>query len=191
MTIMEHIAANGTNDTRARGRIVPALPQHTFKDTGITIGIRKVGPSTQQSLAMAIMKDMPEPAIPVVETEIGKEPNPADPAYIAAREKWNQETRAELTRRLMLIGALEAEVTIDDRARADIARRKRSLQAAKTPYKDNPELTPEENERVFYVLHVAAGSPEDLGEFGEVVLRRSVPTEEAVQKQIATFPSDL
>lgn len=186
MAIMEHVHTNGQ-----RGRVVPALPQHTFKDTGITIGIRKVGPSTQQSLAMAIMEEMPEPRPPLVETELGPEPNAADPAYIAAREKWNQETRAELTRRLMLIGALEAEVTIDDRARQDIARRKRSLALAKTPYKDNPELTPEENERVFYVLHVAAGSPEDLGEFGEVVLRRSVPTEEAVQKQIATFQRDL
>lgn len=186
MAIMEHVHTNGQ-----RGRIAPTLPQHTFKDTGITIGIRKVGPSTQQSLAMAIMKEMPEPPIPVVETELGNEPNAADPAYIAAREKWNQETRAELTRRLMLIAALEAEVTIDDRARQDIARRKRSLQLAKTPYEDDPELTPEENERVFYVLSVAAGTPEDLGEFGDVVMHRSVPTEEAVQKQIATFQRDI
>lgn len=185
MTIMEHV--NGTQ----RGGYPPALPQHTFKDTGITIGIRKVGPSAQQSLAMAIMKEMPEPPIPVVTTEIGDEPNAADPAYIAAREKWNQETRIELTRRLMLIAALEAEVTIDDRARQDIARRKRSLQLAKTPHEDDPDLTPEENERVFYVLNIAAGTPEDLGEFGEVVLRRSVPTEEAVQSQIATFRSDV
>lgn len=184
MAIMEHV--NGT-----RGRVVPALPQHTFKDTGITIGIRKVGPSTHQSLAMDIMKEMPKPPIPVVTTELGPEPNAADPAYIAAVEKWDQETRAELTRRLMLIAALEAEVTIDDRARADIARRKRSLQIAKTPHEDDPELTPEENERVFYILHIAAGTPEDLGEFGEVVLRRSVPTEEAVQKQIATFQRDI
>ncbi len=186
MTIMEHVHTNGQ-----RGRIAPALPQHTFQDTGITIGIRKVSPSTQQSIAQQIMRDIPEPAIPIAETELGKEPNPADPAYIAAKAEWDQTTRGELTRRIMLIAALEAEVEIDERARTDMARRKRSLQAAKTPYQDDPDLTLEENERVFYVLHIAAGTPEDLSEFGNVVLRRSVPTEEAVQAQIATFQRDI
>ena len=186
MALMEHVNGHGQ-----RGRTVPALPQHTFKDTGITIGIRKVGPSTQQSIARSIMRDMPKPPIPMVETELGPEPNPADPAYIAAMEQWQQETRSELTRRLMLIAALEADVTIDDAARADMARRRRSMQLAKTPYEDDPDLTPEENERVFYVLYVAAGTPEDLGEFGEVVMRRSVPTEEAVQEHIATFQGNL
>ena len=161
MAIMDRMHTNGQ-----RGRQAPALPEHTFRDTGITIGIRKVGPTTQQRVAHSIAHDMPEPPIPVVETELGPEPNAADPTYLALREKWTQETNAELIRRLMLIAALEAEVTIDDRARQDIARRKRSLQLSKTPYEDDPELTPEENERVFYILHVAAGTPEDLGEFG-------------------------
>lgn len=184
--LLDHVHTNGT-----RGRAAPALPEHTFKDSGITIKIRKVGPTTQQRLAQAIMKAIPEPEPPLVETELGREPNAADPAYIAAKDTWNGETRAELTRRLMLIAALEAEVTIDTAARADIARRKRSLQLAGSPYEDDPELTDEENERVFYVLHVAAASPEDLGEFGAAVLRRSVPTEEAVQTHIATFQRDL
>lgn len=186
MTIMEHVNGHGQ-----RGRIAPALPQHTFKDTGITIGIRKVGPSTQQSIAQAIMRDIPEPPIPVIETELGPEANPADPAYLASKAEWDQKTRAELTRRIMLIAALEAEVTIDDAARADIARRRRSLKLAKTPYNDDPDLTDEENERVFYVLYVAAGTPEDLGDFGQVVMRRSAPTEEAVQAHVATFQRDI
>ncbi len=186
MSIMEHVHTNGQ-----RGRIAPALPTFTFKDTGITIGIRKVGPSTQQSIAQQIMRDMPEPPIPVVETEIGSEQNAADPAYLAAKAEWNSKTNAELTRRVMLIAALEAEIEIDDRARADIARRRRSLQLAKTPYQDDPDLTPEEQERVFYVLHVAAGTPEDLGEFGAIVMRRSAPTEEAVQSHVATFQRDI
>lgn len=186
MSIMEHIHTNGQ-----RGRIAPALPTFTFKDTGITVGIRKVGPSTQQRVAQAIMAEMPEPAIPMVETELGPEPNAADPLYLAEKEAWSVKTRSELTRRLMLIAALESEVEIDSSARADIARRKRSLTLANTPYHDDPEMTAEENERVFYILHVAAGTPEDLGEFGEMVMRRSVPTEEAVQRQIATFPGDV
>lgn len=91
----------------------------------------------------------------------------------------------------MLIAALEAEVTIDDAARQDIARKKRHLSLIGIPYEDNPDLTDAENEKVFYILHVAAGTPEDLGEFSQAVLRRSVPTEEAVQSQIATFQRDV
>lgn len=185
MTIMEHV--NGTQ----RGRVVAPLPTHTFKDSGITVRIRKVGPTTQQRLAQAITREFPEPSPPLVETEIGSEPNPADPAYVAAHAAWDQTTNRLLSERLMLIAALEAEVTIDAQAKADITRRRRSLELAKTPYVDDPELTTEENERVFYILHVAAASPEDLGEFGAAVLRRSVPTEEAVQTHVATFQRDL
>ena len=188
MTIMEHVHTNGVHQ---RGRTVPPLPEHTFKDSGITIKIRKVGPTTQQRLAQAIMKERPEPAVPTIATELGPESNPADPTYIAALEKWNRETNSELRDRLMLIAALEAEVTIDDAARADIARKQRHLKLVGVPYEVNPELTDEENEKVIYILHVAAGTPKDLREFGDAVLRRSVPTEEAVQAQIATFQRDL
>jgi hypothetical protein len=188
MTIMEHISTNGAG---SRGRAVPPLPTHTFKDTGITIRIHKVGPTTQQRLAQAIMKENPEPKPPMIETELGPEPNAADPAYIADKDAWEQQTRRELTERLMLIAALEAEVTIDDQARADIARKQRHLKLIGIPHENNPDLTPDENEKVFYILHVAAGTPEDLGEFSAAVLRRSVPTEEAVQAQIATFQRDL
>jgi len=184
--LLDHIATNGT-----RGRAVPALPEHTFRDSGITIKIRKVGPTTQQRLAQQIMKELPEPPVPIVETEVGPEPNAADPAYIAAKEQWASDTNRELSERLMLIAALEAEVTIDAAAQQDIARKRRHMQLIGIPYEDNPALTPEENEKVFYILHVAAATPEDLREFSAAVLRRSVPTEEAVQAQIATFQRDL
>ena len=183
--LLEHV--NGTQ----RGRVVAPLPEHTFKDSGITIKIRKVGPTTQQRLAQQIMRDNPEPPIPIVETEIGPEPNAADPAYLQDRADWDKQTRKELGDRLMLAAALEAEVTIDDQAKADIVRKRRNLKLIGIPYDDNPDLTPEENEKVFYILHVAAATPEDLGEFSQAVLRRSVPTEEAVQSQIATFQRDL
>lgn len=186
MTIMEHVNGKGQ-----QGRVAPPLPEHTFRDSGITIRIRKVGPTTQQRLAQAIMHETPEPPIPIVETELGKEPNAADPQYLLAKAEWETKTRSELTNRLLLIAALEAEVTIDYDARMEIVRRKRHLHLIGIPHEDRADLTDEENERVFYILNVAAASPEDLGEFGQAVLRRSVPTEEAVQSQIATFSRDL
>lgn len=186
MTIMEHV-----NGTHARGRVTPPLPEHTFKDSGITIKIRKVGPTTQQQLARAIMRDMPEPPIPIVATELGNEPNAADPAYLLAKAAWDTETNSEMNTRMLLIAALEAEVVIDEAARQDIARKQRHMQLIGIPYEPNPDLTDVENEKVFYILHVAAATPDDLREFGDAVLRRSVPTEEAVQAQITTFRSDV
>jgi len=182
--LMEHV--NGT-----RGRTAPALPEHTFKDSGITIRIRKVGPTTQQRLAQAIMRELPEPQPPTIETELGPEPNAADPAYMLAKAQWDQETQRELVNRLMLIAALEAEVTIDAQARIDIARKQRHLGLIGIPYEPNPDLDDAENEKVFYLLHIAAGTPEDLREFGDAVLKRSVPTEEAVQAHVAMFQRDL
>ncbi len=186
MTIMDRVHTNGT-----RGRVVPALPEHTFKDSGITVKIRKVGPTTQQRLAQQIMKELPEPHAPVVETELGSEPNAADPSYLLSHAEWQQKTNYELTQRLMLIAALEAEVTIDDHARSDIARKQRHMKLIGIPYEPNEDLTDAENEKVFYILHVAAATPDDLKEFSDAVLRRSIPTEEAVQSQIATFQRDL
>jgi hypothetical protein len=186
MTIMEHV-----NGTQQRGRAVRPLPEHTFKDSGITIKIRKVGPTTQQRLAQQIMKEQPEPVVPVIDTELGPEPNAADPTYLAAKAAWDRATSTALNERLLLIAALECEVTIDDTAWADIARKQRHLQLIGIPHADNPELTAEENEKVFYILNVAAATPEDLGEFGAAVMHRSIPTEDAVQAQIATFPDSI
>lgn len=175
----------------AKGRAVPALPQHTFKDSGITIGIRKIGPATQQRLAQLIMRDDPEPTPPIAPTELGPEPNPADPAHERAVRDWQRRTGLMLNERLMTLAALEAEVVIDDAARQDIARRQRYLKAVGMGWEPNPDLNDEENERVFYVLYVACATSDDLAEFGQAVTQRSVPTEEAVQRQLATFPGDV
>lgn len=175
----------------AKGRAVPSLSQHTFKDSGITIGIRKVGPATQQRLAQLIMRDDPEPAPPVVQTELGPEPNPADPAHERAVRDWQQRTGLVLNERLMTLAALEAEVEIGDAERAEIARRQRHLKAVGMGWEPNPGLDDAENERVFYILYVACATPDDLAEFGKAVTQRSVPTEEAVQRQLATFPGDV
>jgi len=184
MTLMQHV--NGT-----RGRTVTALPEHTFKDSGITIRYRKVGPMTNQRLAQAVRKEMPPPAVPTVETPLGAEENPADPAYERAYKEWEQRAAVELNERMMRYAALEADVTIDDRIRAEVARVRRHLKMVKSPFEDNPELEPDENDRICYILHVACASAEDLKEFGEAVRERSVPTEEAVQRHADTFPGDI
>lgn len=183
MAIMEHV--NGT-----RGRAVPELPIHTFQDSGIAIKIRKISPATQQRLAMLVQREYPRPEPPVVKTELGEEPNPADPAYAQALERWQQQQGLALNDKLMTFAALEAEVTIGPEEHEQIARVRRHLQAVGA-WQDNPDLTPEENGQVLYVLHVACATPDDLREFGKVLTERSAPTEEAVRRHVDTFPGDI
>lgn len=186
MTIMEHVNGKGQ-----QGRIAPPLPEHTFKDSGITIRIRKVGPMTQQRMAQAIRREISEPEPPMIETELGREPNAADPAYIKAYEAWETQTTALLSERMMRYAALEAEATIDDRARAEIARAKRSMRLSGAEWQPIEGLTQDEDDRVFYILHVCCATADDLKEFSQAVRTRSVPTEEAIQRHIATFPGEL
>ena len=186
MTIMEHVNGKGQ-----QGRFAPPLPEHTFQDSGITIRIRKVGPMTQQRMAQAIQKEIPEPDVPIAQTELGPEPNPADPTYIKAYDAWDRKTTALLSERMMRYAALEAEVTIDDAARAAISRAKRNLALSGAAWESIDGLTEDENDRVFYILHVACATQDDLREFSAAVRTRSVPTEEAVQRHIATFPGDV
>lgn len=183
--LTDRISTNGT-----RGRAAPALPEHTFKDSGITIRFRKIGPATQQRLAQQVQKEMPEPDPPLVDTELGQEPNPADPAYQAAMQDWQRQTGLALNDRLMAFAALEAEIEIDAALQAQIARTRRHLEYLGI-WQDDERLTQEENDRILYVLHIACASPDDLREFGQALMQRSVPTEEAVQRHITTFPGDV
>jgi len=188
MAIMEHVTQNGQGQ---RGRVAPPLPEYTFEDSGITIRFRKIGPATQQRLAEQIMREYPKPDPPVIATELGDEPNPADPAHLSALKDWEQLTNAKLSERMLHVAALESDVVIDDAARQEIARRKRSLAYAGTAWVDDEQLDADENERLFYILHVVCTATEDLQAFGRAVTARSVPTEEAVQRHLATFPGDL
>lgn len=184
--LTDRIHTNGT-----RGRAVPALPEHTFRDSGITIRFRKIGPMTQQRMAQAIRQELDKPRVPVAHTELGPEPNPADPAYQAAVEEWEQQCATELNNRLMRLAALESEIEIGEREQAEIARKRRYLKSVGMPFEDSPDLEREENDRVLYILHIACATPDDLKEFGRAIFQRSVPTEEAVQAHVDSFPGDI
>lgn len=179
------------NNGHAQGRAAPALTHFTFVDSGITVGIRKIGPMTQQALIQQLRRERPEPQPPTVDTELGREENTADPAYARALDDWQRDLALELNARLTRLAALEADVTIDDAARQAIARKRRHMRAVGLDAGDSADLTEAENDRVFYILHVACASPDDLKEFGRAVRERSVPTEEAVAAHVATFSGDV
>lgn len=170
-----------------KGRAVPALPSHIFKDSGITVQFYRIGPMTRQQISLQVQRDTPKPLPPIVQTEIGPEENEADPDYEKQLKAWEATCTQEMNLRLLRIAALNTICEIDSAA---VARVKRNLASAKTPWEDDPALTDEDNDRICYILHVAIATQEDLEEFGTAILTRSQPTEAAVQAHIDSFPSD-
>lgn len=183
-----------------KGRAVPSLPTHTFKDSGITVRLHKLGPLTTQEIIAQCQRELePEkPQPPLVEVDYGTgkkvmEPHTGHPRYQEKLAAWSSKVNALANDRLFKLAALAAiEVTIGDAERAQIARAKRLLQlAARIAWQDDPELTQAENDQLFYVTHICCASPEDLKEFYQAIATRSQPTEAAVEQHKATFPSDV
>lgn len=185
---------NGHGAAKLKGRAVPELDTFTFS-SGYTVRVHRLPPMTQQRVAEAIQR-MPEvrgvarPTPPKIVTDLGVETNEADPEYKAQLVRWNEACALELNDRLLLYTCLDAiEITLDDAARERIARKRRTLMRIGA-WQDDPELDAEENDRLLFVQHIAAETGEDLQGLYQAVMRRSEPTEEAVQEQLATFPGD-
>lgn len=188
-----------TQNGRIPGRGVPALPTHTFKDSGITVKLHKLSPMTSQEIIQQVRREMaddkPEP--PVFEVDYGKgkvqEPNEAHPVYVARLQRWENAVSREANDRLFKLAAIAAvEMTIDDSVRDQIKAKKRYLKVgAKLEWTNDPDLTDDENDQWFYVTHIACASPEDVKEFYEAIATRSGPTEAAIEQHKGLFPGDV
>ncbi len=184
---------------RSKGRAVPPVPTHTFRDSGITVKLHKLSPMTSQEIMTAVQREhadtKPEP--PVFEADYGKgeveEPNIGHPVYQERLQRWQAECNAEANRRLFrlaCLAAVEVEMTAD--VQTAIARKKRLMRiAAKLEWQDDPDLEQEENDQIFYITHIACASPDDVQEFYQAIALRSQPTEAAIEQHKASFRSDV
>lgn len=184
-------SANG----HVKGREVPPLPTHTFQDSGITVRLRKLSPMTSQRLSEAVRREYPPPEPPTYEVEYGdtqvREINDADPTYLARYARWQETTAKVFNERLLKLVCLDAiEIELDADAQAEITRKKRSLAVVGVAWEDDPDLSVDENARLFYVQHCCLASPDDMRELYAAVTARSQPTEAAVAAHVETFPGD-
>src|SRR5262249_3664543 len=115
------------------------------------------------------------------------------PVYQELLAAWESKCNALANDRLFAVAALIAvELTIGDAERAAISRKKRIQKiAGHLEWQDNPELLPEEKDKIYYIKYICCASPEDLKEFYEAVAMRSQPTEAAVERHKATFQGDV
>lgn len=174
---------------RVKGRTVAPLPKFIFPDSGITVGIRKLGPFTLDKIRLGLAKKMQPPPPPVVKVNYGteadpdwkEEPNPADPEYkkaLAEHEATIEQAMGmELIQKIL---TFSVDVDIDE---GEVERAKQLLLDLGTPPE---ELEGMSSQRV-YLEHVCIKSPRDLAELQQAVTGMSMPSEANVQMHVDTF----
>lgn len=175
-----------TNGHRTKGRTPPPLPTFTFKDSGITVGYRRLGPFTMEALGKAIRKEKAAPVAPLNEVDYGNgkvtEPNLSDPAYqkaVAAYDAW---VEAEASERMVAMVITRCIEPIEIDAEAVAYYRETASQFG---------LECEGDDKAVYIKYIAITTAEDLSEITVAVVSRSQPTPEAIQAAVTSFPRDV
>lgn len=170
-----------TENGQVRGRAVPVLHQHTIADTGIAVNIRKISPMLRDDVEQAVRKKFPPPAVPITETELGKEENPADPDHQKALAAWTAEHIGRVGDELLRLAIQRGiEVEIDHGAVAALRDDMAAL---------GVDLDPDD--KYVYVTRICVGSQDDLKELSAAIFARSMPTREAVEGHKATFRDNV
>jgi hypothetical protein len=136
----------------------------------------------------------PEPPVETVDIggEQREEVNERHPDHLAALERWGRWAMNEVAERYLRIAAVDAifPVDIDQDEISDEAQRvRRRLKAEGADLTYFEQYTPEENDRIVWLLHVACATREDLDELYTALLNRTTVSEEAVAAHVATFPA--
>lgn len=159
------------------------LTPHTFKDTGISIKIRKVSPM----LIMEVQKAFPPPKPPMQEVVYGdpgepgaktvKEPNEAHPDYLVAIDEYNLELEVKVRQLMFKRGV---RINLDDD-------QKQEVKELRADWKEMFDVELSGNDKYVYISYIAIGTDSDMEELQEVIMRRSQPTEAAVAESKAGF----
>jgi hypothetical protein len=159
------------------------LTDFTFRDTGITVKIKKISPM----LAADITEAMPAPQPPLNEVDYGEpkgkvlERNYSDPSYMDALIK-HQLKINEVWRRVMILRGVVVE---GDDWRKEVEEYRKFIAKQTGAHMTEPE------DLVVYVLRICVGSDEDLAEMITAITRRSQPTQESVESAKQSFRGEI
>jgi len=159
------------------------LTSFTFKDTGITVKIRKISPMLAADVAAAIPEPLPPEQLVDYGEPRGKvsERNYSDPGYLLKKSIRNQEVFRAL-QRVMILRSVFVE---GDEWLKEVQEYRDFIQKHTGKPLDEPE------DLVVYVLRICVGSEEDLGDLLTVITKRSQPTGEAVDAAKDSFRRTL
>lgn len=188
MTAATKDRTNGHHQTA--GREVPALPTFTFKDTGITVRLRKLSPYMGDQIGKAVRREKPAPEVPQNPVDYGDgktamEPNPADPDYQQALAEYEQWIAFESGQRLLRLVVEHAVDVSDEEIDQAAVAEKRAIMASIGASID------EFSDRDVYIKYVCVGTQEDMEDLMAAATRRSQPTEAAIADNVTAFRRDV
>jgi hypothetical protein len=176
------------NGHHPKGRAVPPLPEFTFPDSGITVGLRRFAPDTQDQITRELMRKNPAPPVPMVEGversdgTFEMEPNPADPDYQKEVMAYFQRLSVETNAKMFDLALRRIEVEVD---RDAVDQYKEDMAAIGMPFDT------EVDDRTIYIRHICISSTYDLSALLAYLTRRSLPTEVAVQEYLDSFQRNV
>jgi hypothetical protein len=149
------------------------LTSFVFKDTGVTVPIRKVSPY----LVMDLQRAFPPPEPPLNEVDYGDgkkvmEPNEASPAYQRELVKYNTALQERLQILLIKRGVA---IELSDAQKAEVVELREFM-------KNELQIDLDPDDKVVYITRIAMGTDGDLTDLINAIMRRSQPTEEAVSE---------
>lgn len=156
------------------------LEDFTFKDSGVTVKIKRVSPY----LVSKMSEQFPPPEPPLQEVDYGdgkkrKEVNESDPKYIEEMRKYNIEFEKRMRKVIIDLGVVY-ELTDEDKKEVE------KLRQYMTEEFDG-EL--EDDDKVAFITYIAVGSDKDIEDLISAILLRSQPTEKAIEAAKNNFKS--
>jgi hypothetical protein len=156
-------------------------------DTGVSLPTKKIHLQLLQDLERTIRKQMPEPKPPLQKVDYGNGPvdeaNLAEPGYVAAMDKWEKDFRSEQTRRtqelILKMGVYPALILSDEQ--------KSQIKALREEMMEEYQIELDPDDRFVYVWNICLQSADDLNDLIQFMIRRSQPTEGAIQEKIKSF----
>lgn len=149
-----------------------------FRDTGVTVYIRKVSPM----LVVELQKAFPPPVPPRQRVEIGgefvEEPNPAHPDYLDAMKAYNVEFEQRVRKLLINRGVIIPEVNTTW---------KDEVAELRQFWLDTYGKELEGDDKSLYISYLAVGTDADLTDLLTAIMQRSQPTEAEVSAAKASF----
>lgn len=149
----------------------------TLPDSGATLEYRKVS----HMLLADVSNSVPVPVPPLIDVDYGgkirQEPNPNHPDHLQALARYRQVQSEKVLSVAVMVGV---RVEIDD-ARVVELREQYKLAEVDAPA----------NDKVLYVTRILCETGNDLTALRDAIIRKSQPTEGAVQEAVARFPAPV
>lgn len=154
----------------------------TFKDTGVTVQIRRVSPL----LIIKLRDAFPAPKPPMQEVELPSgekvlEPNTAHPDYIQALRD-HEVANERRIQSLLLRRGVVFEWTDE---------RRKEVQELRDFFRNELGANLSESDEEVYIAYIALGSDTDLEALLNAIALKSLPTEEGVEAAKERFKSDV